>query len=201
MPVGFETALEGGRLRIKPGPGGGEGRAAGSGRATEGVAAPGKSAARGGGRVAEISSVPRQLKQRFLEVPCRHRLAALVAALVDCGRGGRPRKAVVFVSSCDAAELMPRLLQARIIPARFTRRAAPHLSATPTPMLPLPIALPGRFFHAAWSGCVVWYLNAPQARLPTALPLKALAYGMYLADVLPYLLLECCQPDCQAALP
>ena len=45
------------------------------------------------------------------QVPCRHRLTALVAALAACGRGGRPRKAVVFVSSCDAADFVPRLLQ------------------------------------------------------------------------------------------
>ena len=45
------------------------------------------------------------------QVPCRHRLTALVAALAACGRGGRPCKAVVFVSSCDAADFVPRLLQ------------------------------------------------------------------------------------------
>ncbi|KAK9826780.1 hypothetical protein WJX81_008505 [Elliptochloris bilobata] len=106
VPIGFRTRLEGGRLRIEPGAAAGSGGAPGAATA----AAAGVST-RGAGGGAAASSVPAQLKQRFVEVPCRHRLAALVAALAACGRGGRARKVVVFVSSCDAADFIPRLLQ------------------------------------------------------------------------------------------
>ena len=68
VPIGFKTRLEGGRLRIEPGPAGcGDGAGARSGKGAA-ATVDALAAARAGGGGAEASSVPPQLKQRFVEV-------------------------------------------------------------------------------------------------------------------------------------
>lgn len=55
---------------------------------------------------AELFSIPTQLQQRFVEVPCKLRLVAL-AALLKARLAGDPERAklVVFFSNCDSVEL------------------------------------------------------------------------------------------------
>ena len=76
VPIGFQTRLEGGRLRIEPGAAGSSGGAgARSGKGATALVDAGAAARAGAG--AEPSSVPPQLKQRFVEV--RLHLPALLA--------------------------------------------------------------------------------------------------------------------------
>lgn len=58
------------------------------------------------------SSIPKQLRQLFVEVPAKQRLVALAAALRHSthARGQGPCKVVVFLSSCDGVEFHHRLL-------------------------------------------------------------------------------------------
>lgn len=66
VPVGFRTRLEGGRLRIEPGAAGSSGGAAA--RTGKGATLVEAGTAARAGAGAEPSSVPPQLKQRFVEV-------------------------------------------------------------------------------------------------------------------------------------
>ena len=77
VPIGFHTRLECGRLRIEPGAAGSSGGAGTrSGKGATAMVGAGAAARAGAG--AEPSSVPPQLKQRFVEV--RLHLPALLAA-------------------------------------------------------------------------------------------------------------------------
>ena len=78
VPVGFQTRVEGGRLRIAPGAdGGGAGAHAGAPTALAAAARAPEPAATG---------IPRQLKQRFVEVrrAARPRMPGEVCGLSAC---------------------------------------------------------------------------------------------------------------------
>lgn len=53
---------------------------------------------------ASLYTIPGQLKQRFLRVPCKLRLIALAALLKSLSMPSEASKVVVFFSSCDSVE-------------------------------------------------------------------------------------------------
>ena len=83
VSIGFQTRLEGGRLRIEPGAAGSsKGAGARSSKVATAVVDAGAAARAGAG--AEPSSVPPQLKQRFVEVRL-HLPARLAVCRLYCG--------------------------------------------------------------------------------------------------------------------
>lgn len=84
----------------------GEGEKGGGrgGAAADAAAARGSAAARGG-QALEQFEIPAQLRQRFVEVPCKLRLVAL-GALLRARMAAAPQrcKMVVFLSTTDSVE-------------------------------------------------------------------------------------------------
>ncbi|KAF6251247.1 DEAD-domain-containing protein [Scenedesmus sp. NREL 46B-D3] len=97
--VGFDAKLVDGRLQLQ--------EAAGDEPGAQ------KQAGTGGGGAAgqEQFELPQQLQQRYVEVPAKARLVALIGVLRSRLRRSREAKLVVFFSNCDSVDFHHALLQ------------------------------------------------------------------------------------------
>ncbi|KAL4427451.1 hypothetical protein ABPG77_000740 [Micractinium sp. CCAP 211/92] len=104
--VGFSYRMEGGRMVVTKAAQEAEGEEGGGrgGAAADAAAARGSAAARGGQSLEQFE-IPAQLRQRFVEVPCKLRLVAL-GALLRARMAAAPQrcKMVVFLSTTDSVE-------------------------------------------------------------------------------------------------